>query len=60
MKEIKKKKQLKNKQKKSTFIYSSLNKSSNPWRHSISRDLGSDIDSMFSRSGATLPRGDYL
>lgn len=32
---------------------------SNAWRHSMSRDLSSDIDSMFSRSGATLPRGDY-
>ncbi|XP_058813985.1 uncharacterized protein LOC131677909 isoform X2 [Topomyia yanbarensis] len=30
---------------------------SSSWRHSISRDLSSDIDSMFSRSGATLPRG---
>ncbi|XP_058467910.1 probable serine/threonine-protein kinase DDB_G0282963 isoform X3 [Malaya genurostris] len=30
---------------------------SNTWRHSVSRDLSSDIDSMFSRSGATLPRG---
>ncbi|XP_038104672.1 uncharacterized protein LOC6034748 isoform X3 [Culex quinquefasciatus] len=30
---------------------------SNAWRHSMSRDLSSDIDSMFSRSGATLPRG---
>lgn len=29
------------------------------WRHSVSRDLNSDIDSMFSRSGATLPRGEY-
>ncbi|XP_065080909.1 uncharacterized protein Nuak1 isoform X3 [Ochlerotatus camptorhynchus] len=29
---------------------------SNAWRHSMSRDLSSDIDSMFSRSGATLPR----
>ncbi|XP_037827994.1 uncharacterized protein LOC119615976 isoform X5 [Lucilia sericata] len=28
-----------------------------PWRHSMSRDLGSDMDSMFSRTGATLPRG---
>ncbi|XP_055531925.1 probable serine/threonine-protein kinase DDB_G0282963 isoform X3 [Wyeomyia smithii] len=27
------------------------------WRRSMSRDLSSDIDSMFSRSGATLPRG---
>ncbi|XP_053682780.1 STE20-like serine/threonine-protein kinase [Sabethes cyaneus] len=26
------------------------------WRRSVSRDLSSDIDSMFSRSGATLPR----
>ncbi|XP_055627962.1 serine-rich adhesin for platelets isoform X3 [Toxorhynchites rutilus septentrionalis] len=30
---------------------------SSSWRHSMSRDLSSDIDSMFSRSGATLPRG---
>ncbi|XP_065354273.1 uncharacterized protein Nuak1 isoform X2 [Calliphora vicina] len=30
-----------------------------PWRHSMSRDLGSDMDSMFSRTGATLPRGEY-
>ncbi|CRK91800.1 CLUMA_CG005428, isoform E [Clunio marinus] len=29
----------------------------NPWRHSMARDLHSDFDSMFSRSGATLPRG---
>uniref|UniRef100_A0AAG5CTU8 Protein kinase domain-containing protein n=1 Tax=Anopheles atroparvus TaxID=41427 RepID=A0AAG5CTU8_ANOAO len=29
------------------------------WRHSMSRDLSTDIDSMFSRSGATLPRGEY-
>ncbi|XP_052835670.1 mucin-17 isoform X2 [Drosophila gunungcola] len=28
-----------------------------PWRHSMSRDLGSDMESMFSRTGATLPRG---
>ncbi|KAM7362472.1 nuak family kinase 1 [Cochliomyia hominivorax] len=27
-----------------------------PWRHSMARDLGSDMDSMFSRTGATLPR----
>nr|NP_001247019.1 nuak family kinase, isoform F [Drosophila melanogaster]NP_001369008.1 nuak family kinase, isoform P [Drosophila melanogaster]AFH06337.1 nuak family kinase, isoform F [Drosophila melanogaster]QJC18457.1 nuak family kinase, isoform P [Drosophila melanogaster] len=27
-----------------------------PWRHSMSRDLGSDMESMFSRTGATLPR----
>uniref|UniRef100_A0A182SWT1 Uncharacterized protein n=1 Tax=Anopheles maculatus TaxID=74869 RepID=A0A182SWT1_9DIPT len=31
----------------------------NAWRHSMSRDLSTDIDSMFSRSGATLPRGEY-
>lgn len=30
-----------------------------PWRHSMTRDLGSDMDSMFSRTGATLPRGEY-
>ncbi|KAH8284174.1 hypothetical protein KR054_011661 [Drosophila jambulina] len=42
-----------------------LNNSSNssglgaPWRHSMSRDLGSDMESMFSRTGATLPRGEY-
>ncbi|XP_062536555.1 uncharacterized protein LOC134205369 isoform X2 [Armigeres subalbatus] len=30
---------------------------SNAWRHSMTRDLSSDIDSLFSRSGATLPRG---
>ncbi|XP_055850977.1 uncharacterized protein LOC129915455 isoform X2 [Episyrphus balteatus] len=28
-----------------------------PWRHSMSRDLGNDMESMFSRTGATLPRG---
>ncbi|XP_030371169.1 serine/threonine-protein kinase par-1 isoform X2 [Scaptodrosophila lebanonensis] len=27
-----------------------------PWRHSLSRDLGNDMESMFSRTGATLPR----
>ncbi|KRF82805.1 uncharacterized protein Dvir_GJ23554, isoform G [Drosophila virilis] len=27
-----------------------------PWRHSMSRDLGSEMESMFSRTGATLPR----
>ncbi|XP_055908417.1 STE20-like serine/threonine-protein kinase isoform X2 [Eupeodes corollae] len=27
-----------------------------PWRHSMSRDLGNDMESMFSRTGATLPR----
>ncbi|XP_058055572.1 uncharacterized protein LOC131206982 [Anopheles bellator] len=32
----------------------------NAWRHSMSRDLSTDIDSMFSRSGATLPRGTRL
>ncbi|XP_055908423.1 STE20-like serine/threonine-protein kinase isoform X7 [Eupeodes corollae] len=30
-----------------------------PWRHSMSRDLGNDMESMFSRTGATLPRGEY-
>ncbi|XP_043070921.1 serine/threonine-protein kinase par-1 isoform X4 [Drosophila grimshawi] len=41
---------------------SRLNSASNssglgaPWRHSMSRDLGSDMESMFSRTGATLPR----
>ncbi|KAH8267308.1 hypothetical protein KR018_005193 [Drosophila ironensis] len=30
-----------------------------PWRHSMSRDLGSDMESMFSRTGATLPRGNH-
>ncbi|XP_023174317.2 mucin-5AC isoform X2 [Drosophila hydei] len=30
-----------------------------PWRHSMSRDLGSDMESMFSRTGATLPRGHH-
>ncbi|XP_070143320.1 serine/threonine-protein kinase par-1 isoform X6 [Drosophila kikkawai] len=41
---------------------SRVNSSSNssglgaPWRHSMSRDLGSDMESMFSRTGATLPR----
>ncbi|XP_067619057.1 serine/threonine-protein kinase par-1 isoform X2 [Eurosta solidaginis] len=29
-----------------------------PWRHSISRDLSNDMDSIFSRTGATLPRVD--
>ncbi|XP_034117203.1 serine-rich adhesin for platelets isoform X4 [Drosophila albomicans] len=44
---------------------SRLNSSSNsnvinaPWRHSMSRDLGSDMESMFSRTGATLPRGQH-
>ncbi|KPU79218.1 uncharacterized protein Dana_GF17461, isoform K [Drosophila ananassae] len=45
---------------------SRLNSSSNhsggmgaPWRHSMSRDLGSDMESMFSRTGATLPRGHH-
>ncbi|XP_035780502.1 uncharacterized protein LOC118460362 isoform X1 [Anopheles albimanus] len=33
------------------------NAAGNAWRHSMSRDLSTDIDSMFSRSGATLPRG---
>ncbi|KAG4075968.1 hypothetical protein HA402_003794 [Bradysia odoriphaga] len=36
---------------------SRLNNGSGAWRHSMSRDLTSDIDSMFSRTGATLPRG---
>lgn len=31
----------------------------NTWRHSMSRNLGADVESMFSRSGATLPRGEY-
>ncbi|KAH8351112.1 hypothetical protein KR084_004765 [Drosophila pseudotakahashii] len=30
-----------------------------PWRHSMSRDMSSDMDSMFSRTGATLPRGHH-
>ncbi|KAM8704047.1 hypothetical protein ACLKA7_008631 [Drosophila subpalustris] len=30
-----------------------------PWRHSLSRDLGSDMESVFSRTGATLPRGHH-
>ncbi|KAH8383703.1 hypothetical protein KR009_010141 [Drosophila setifemur] len=30
-----------------------------PWRHSMSRDLGNDMESMFSRTGATLPRGHH-
>ncbi|KRG00793.1 mucin-5AC isoform X4 [Drosophila mojavensis] len=44
---------------------SRLNSASNssglgaPWRHSMSRDLGSDMESMFSRTGATLPRGHH-
>ncbi|KAH8358474.1 hypothetical protein KR093_000449 [Drosophila rubida] len=44
---------------------SRLNSSSNssginaPWRHSMSRDLSSDMESMFSRTGATLPRGHH-
>uniref|UniRef100_A0A1A9WLS0 Protein kinase domain-containing protein n=1 Tax=Glossina brevipalpis TaxID=37001 RepID=A0A1A9WLS0_9MUSC len=33
------------------------NNMSAPWRHSVSRDLGSNMESMFSRTGATLPRG---
>ncbi|XP_053946758.1 mucin-2 isoform X5 [Anastrepha ludens] len=28
-----------------------------PWRRSMSRDLSNDMDSIFSRTGATLPRG---
>lgn len=35
---------------------SRLNNGSGAWRHSISPDISSDIDSMFARSGATLPR----
>lgn len=32
--------------------------SSGAWRHSMTRDLGTDIDSVFSpRTGATLPKG---
>ncbi|KRF82800.1 uncharacterized protein Dvir_GJ23554, isoform C [Drosophila virilis] len=31
-----------------------------PWRHSMSRDLGSEMESMFSRTGATLPRGHHF
>ncbi|XP_064552474.1 mucin-17 isoform X4 [Drosophila montana] len=30
-----------------------------PWRHSMSRDLDSEMESMFSRPGATLPRGHH-
>lgn len=30
-----------------------------PWGHSMARDLHNDFDTMFSRSGATLPRGEY-
>uniref|UniRef100_A0A6P4DZH0 Mucin-17 isoform X4 n=1 Tax=Drosophila rhopaloa TaxID=1041015 RepID=A0A6P4DZH0_DRORH len=30
-----------------------------PWRHSMSRELGNDMESMFSRTGATLPRGHH-
>lgn len=34
--------------------------SSGAWRHSMTRDLGTDIDSVFSsRTGATLPKGEY-
>lgn len=41
------------------IICSRLN-SSGAWRHSMTRDLGTDNDSMYSsRTGATLPRGDY-
>ncbi|XP_017483028.1 PREDICTED: flocculation protein FLO11-like, partial [Rhagoletis zephyria] len=43
-------------------FYSRLNSASGnnvgaPWRHSMSRDLSNDMDSIFSRTGATLPRG---
>lgn len=42
------------------IICSRLN-SSGAWRHSMTRDLGTDIDSVFSppRTGATLPKGEY-
>lgn len=42
------------------FPFSRLNNGSGAWRHSMSRDLGTDIDSMFQRSGATLPRGKHI
>jgi hypothetical protein len=42
----------------SIYLHSSRT-NMNPWRHSMARDLHSDFDSMFSRSGATLPRGEY-
>lgn len=42
------------------IICSRLN-SSGAWRHSMKRDLGTDIDSVFSsRTGATLPKGEYF
>ncbi|XP_037947781.1 uncharacterized protein LOC119679474 isoform X3 [Teleopsis dalmanni] len=44
-------------EKKQVRINQSGNSLGAPWRHSISRDLGSDMESMFSRTGATLPRG---
>nr|XP_017036851.1 serine-rich adhesin for platelets isoform X3 [Drosophila kikkawai] len=46
-------------EKKKVRVNSSSNSSGlgAPWRHSMSRDLGSDMESMFSRTGATLPRG---
>ncbi|XP_017036853.1 uncharacterized protein Nuak isoform X1 [Drosophila kikkawai] len=45
-------------EKKKVRVNSSSNSSGlgAPWRHSMSRDLGSDMESMFSRTGATLPR----
>ncbi|XP_070143321.1 serine/threonine-protein kinase par-1 isoform X7 [Drosophila kikkawai] len=48
-------------EKKKVRVNSSSNSSGlgAPWRHSMSRDLGSDMESMFSRTGATLPRGEY-
>ncbi|XP_037885441.1 uncharacterized protein LOC119635015 isoform X1 [Glossina fuscipes] len=43
----------------SSRLNNTTNNMSAPWRHSVSRDLGSNMESMFSRTGATLPRGEY-
>ncbi|XP_073817510.1 nuak family kinase 1 isoform X5 [Musca autumnalis] len=44
-------------EKKQVRLNTAANSMGVPWRHSMSRDLGSDMESMFSRTGATLPRG---
>ncbi|XP_073817533.1 nuak family kinase 1 isoform X16 [Musca autumnalis] len=43
-------------EKKQVRLNTAANSMGVPWRHSMSRDLGSDMESMFSRTGATLPR----
>lgn len=44
------------------YIFCSTSRTNmHPWRtNNLARDLHSDFDSMFSRSGATLPRGEYF